>query len=323
MYRRPPDRVRTYRQELLGSEPDHRITLLIRPRDAEELRIAEEIVLEGGASLLWFTFPDRWHEVAACHDSEGRLLGWYTNVIRPPRLTDARWEIHDLFLDVWQEPGKAPRVLDEDELREALDRGWIEGPDASRARKECARVVDRARAREWPPAAVRRTPLEAVPYLRLRRDAPGTYRASLTSGRVIGYGLYLLGVLSVTSVAFAALTDAFERSGPSETAWLVTIAVEAAALLPLALTGRLPATRWPRPAPTDERTLFLAAVAAGLAVLVLPGRAELRLPLAAVYGALLAFLGIFAVCRAWYDHTFPAVAAAGLLVSAVALVILL
>lgn len=323
VYRRPPDRIRSYRQELLRSEPDHRVTLLIRPPDAEELRVTEGIVLEGGASLLWFTFPGRWHEVGAFHDREGRLLGWYTNVIRPPRLMDARWEIHDLFLDVWQEPGGAPRVLDEDELREALERGWIDGSEAARAREECARVADRARARRWPPATVRRTPLEAVPYLRLRRDAPGTYRASLTSGRVIGYGLYMLGAVSATSVGFAALTDAFQRSGPSEVVWLMTIAAEAALLLPLALAGRLPATRWPRPAPTDERTLFLAAVAAGLAVLVLPGRAELRLPLAAVYGVLMVFLGIFAVCRAWYDRTFPGVAAAGLLVSTVALLILL
>ncbi len=285
--------------------------------------MGEDIVLEEGASLLWFTFPGRWHEVAAFHDREGRLLGYYTNVIRPPRLMHARWEIHDLFLDVWQEPGTEPRVLDEDELREAVERGWIDRSDAVRAREECARVVERARARRWPPATVSDTPLEAVPYLRLRRDAPGTYHASLYSGRVIGYGLYLLGVLSLTSIGFAALTDAFERSGSSETAWLVTITAEAALLLPLALTGRLPATRWPRPAPTDERTLFLAAVAAGLAVLVLPGREELRLPLAAVYGAVLVFLGIFAACRAWFDRTFPGVAVAGLLVSAVALLILL
>lgn len=318
-FRRPPDRVRVYRQELLLDEANRKVTLLLRAPDAEARTIEGGPTLAPGAALLWFTFPGRWHEVAAFHDPRGRLLGHYTNIVCPPRLTGDRWEIVDLFLDLWQPARGPPRLLDEDEFRGARSRGWLEEGEAARAREEADLLLARARAGRWPPPEVTEWPLESVPYLRLRRDAPGRYRARLLSGRLIGYGLYLLAGVSVTSLGFAAFTGAFERSGPSQSAWLGALALQAVALLPLSLFGRLPATRWPRPAPADERTLFVAALAAGLAVLLLDGGEALRAPLAAVYAALLLFLAIFAACRAWYDRAFPAVAAGGLAVCVVAL----
>lgn len=323
IYRRLPDRVRTYRQELLLDGPDCKITLLLRPRASEALQVAEGVTLGGGASLLWFTFPGRWHEVAAFHDRHGRLLGHYTNIVRPPRTDGRRWELVDLFLDIWQPRDGPPRVLDEDEFQQARASGWLEEEAAERARGECDRLAKRARAGDWPPSEVTRHPLESVPFLRLRRDSPGTYHASLLSGRVVGYGLYVLGAVSVTSVIFAAFTDAFVTSGRSQTIWLAAVAGGAAALLPLSLLGKLPATRWPRPAPADERTLFIAALAAGLAVLLLDGEDGLRAPLAAVYGVLFVFLTIFAACRAWFDRTVPLIALGGLAVSAFALLLLL
>lgn len=321
-YHRPPGRCRCHRQELLYDGDGLKVTLLLRPAAAEPMRVGNEVVLARGSALLWFSFPGRWYELATCYDPAGRFLGSYANIVRPPELEGTRWRIEDLFLDVWLAPGAPPRVLDEDELREARDRGWLEAETAERAERECRAIVRRAARGEWPPPPVRDWTLEAVPYLRLRRDAPGTYRAALVSGRVIGYGLYYLGTVSVTVLAFGA-GQAMSGRVAAQATWVGTLAAEAALLLPLALRGSLPATRWPRPVPAEERTFFLGALAMGLAVLFLQDARTWREPLAGVYATLGLFSGIFAVCRVWFDRAFPTWAAAGILVCAVALAVLL
>lgn len=334
-----------YRQELLEDTPEYKVTLLIRPPDADPLEVDEDIRLPGGSYLLWFTFPGAWHEVAAFHDPSGRLVGYYANVIHPADLADppapgrragsagpgrrrsegrnaARWRIRDLFLDVWTPPHGPPRVLDEEEFEEARRRGWIDEEEAERAEAERDRILARAAVGRWPPDPVPRRALEAVPFLRLRRDDPGTYWAALLAGRIIGYGLYLLGAICVTSLAFAAATNVLEPGGAHEW-WIAAIAAEAGILLPLALSGRLPATRWPRPAPTDERTFFLGTVAAGVAVLVVQDADVWRELLAGLYATLGLFLLLFAVCRTLFERRLPMLALTGCLLSAVALVVLL
>ncbi len=276
-----------------------------------------------GSRLLWFTFPGAHSEVGAFYDDAGQRLGYYGNLIVPTKFDGTTWRIRDLFLDVWVPSGGRPRLLDEGEFEEAQARGWITPEEAGRARTEGAAITKLAERGAWPPKPVRRWTLELVPALRLRRDHPGTYWAALASGRLIGWGLYVFGLASATSIAFAAFTDAFVISGRAQTVWIGTIVLEAIVLLPLALGGLLPATRWPHPALTDERTLFIGTLAAGLAVLVLNDLGRWSDLLVGVYGSLAMFLGIFAVCRGWFDRTFPTFAAAGLVVAAVALVILL
>lgn len=294
------------------------MTLLIRPPDSGPLEVEGAAAVPAGGATLWFTYPGRWYEVAAFHDTAGRLLGWYTNFVRPPRLEGREWRVEDLCLDLWLPPGGEPRVLDREELAEARELGWVSKEDARRAERECARILGRMRRGDWPPPPIREWSLESVPYLRLRRDEPGTYHAALLSGRLIGYGLYLLGAVSLTVLAFGA-AQALTGRAPAQATWVGALAAEAALLLPLALRGSLPATRWPRPVPSDERTFFLGALATGLAVLFLQDAETWREPLAGIYGALGLFCGIFAVCRAWFDRTFPAYAVGGILVCAVAL----
>jgi hypothetical protein len=228
------------------------------------------------------------------------LRGYYTNIVLPPDLgISGVWHITDAFLDVWQPRRGGVKLLDREELDEAEQAGWIATADARRARAEASRLMEAARRRSWPPRAVRRWPLDSVPSLRLRRDEPGRYFANLVSTRVIAYGLYMMGAVSLTSILFAAFTDA---RGTAQLAWLATLGVEAALLLPFALGGRLPATEYARPSEAmHERTLLAAAAATGIAVLLL-NRSELwRDLLIAVYGSLAFFLTVFGVSRAWFD----------------------
>lgn len=325
VYRRPPDRVRRLRQELLHDGEDWKATLLLRPPEAAPWTVGDGVRLEGGSALLWFTFPGRWYEVAAFHGPDGSLLGHYTNLVRPPEASGSTWRIRDLFLDVWQPAEDGVRLLDRDEFREAAERGWLDPEEAARAEAESRRILELARAGEWPPEVVRAWPLESVPALRLRRDRPGTYWASLASSRIIAFGLYFLGAASVVSLVFATFTDAFRGDPTGLRWWLGSLAGAGALLLPATLAGKLPATRFPRPSEslTDERSLFIAALASGLAVLVLNEGEEIRALLAGLYATLGLFLAIFAACRAWFDRTLPLYAATGLAVCLFALFVLL
>lgn len=324
LFRRPPDGVERYDHELLHDGEEVKISLLRRPPDAPPVAVGEGIRLEGGASLLWFVFPDRGFEVGSFYDPDGRHLGYYTNLIRRPELGEGRWEITDLFLDVWQPAGDGAEVLDREELERAEERGWIGGDEAERVRRRADRIAERARSGDWPPEPVRRWPLEAIPTLRMRRDEPGIYAANVVATRIIGFGIYLLGAVSLTSLGFAVCTDAFARPGPARTAWAVALAAEAAVLLALALAGRLPATRRVRPRHAlSEETLFLGAAVASAAVILVNESELWRSLLSAVYGALTLFLAVFAAARSLVDRRLPGLALAGLALCGVALAILL
>ncbi|MFW6084460.1 MAG: DUF402 domain-containing protein [Gemmatimonadota bacterium] len=323
MYRRPPDDVRRFEQELLHDGADCRVTLLPVSADLAPLEIGDTALMEGGA-LLWFLFPGKAWEVAAAYDADGELVGYYTNFIRPPRIEAGRWHLTDLFLDVWQPTGGTARLLDADDLEAAVADGTIEAPEARSVEAEAAAVMRAAGAGRWPPRIVKEYPLADVPALRLRRDRPGTYYANLIVGRLIAFGIYALGAVSLTSLAFAALTEAFHGNRPALASFGVVIAVEMAVLLGLSLAGRLPATRRPRPEEIlTERVLFLGALVTGLAVFLNPDEQLWRGALMGIYGALGVFLGVFAAARLRWDRRFPVLAVVGVVVCAVAFLVLL
>ena len=299
-------RVQRFRQELLADDPRRKITLQILDSTFEPVRIDAHTTLRPGSILVWHLWPGRPFEIGAFHHAHGSLQGYYVNLIRPPRLQSSPWIVEDLYLDVWVPAGGRATLLDEEDLRLAVAGGELSEAEADGVRELGASVLsgaNRARwlppsLRRWPPPGVRRWPLESVPALRLRRDAPGTFHAARISGRIIALGLYVLGAVSATSAGFAALT-------------------------PFALGGWLPATRWPEPPLLDERSLFIAALAAGIGVLALLGRIGWATALLPVYAVLGLLSLVFAVCRWWFDREVPVFALGGVAMTLVALIFLL
>jgi predicted RNA-binding protein associated with RNAse of E/G family len=322
-YRRLPDDIRRFEQELLDDGADCKISLQIVSRNSESISLGGAAVVETGGSILWFVFPGKQYEIAAAHDPDGHLLGFYTNLIRPPEVQSGTWRITDLFLDIWQPAEGEATLLDAEELADGLARGWLEGREAEQAREQAAEILEACRKGLWPPEVVRRWPLAAVPSLRLRRDAPGTWYAGLVVGRVIAAGIYFFGVAVITSLLFAGFSDVFQ-DGVSLRLWKWVLAAEAAVLAVFALVGRLPATRIPyHHEALTERTLFMGTLAMGLAVFVNRDSRFWVGSLVGVYGALAFFLTIFAVSRIRYDREPPYLALAGLAVSLIALITLL
>lgn len=158
-YRRPPDREDVFVQHLVLDAPDVKITLQPATPIEGPVVVGGTAVLEPGSPVVWFTFPGVWHDIGRFHTAGGRFSGLYANVLTPCKLHSThgspplRWDTTDLFLDIWYGPEGVPRLLDEADLDDALDRGWVRDSTGRRARREARRLLREA-GETWPPPVV-------------------------------------------------------------------------------------------------------------------------------------------------------------------------
>ncbi|HUG39609.1 MAG TPA: DUF402 domain-containing protein [Longimicrobiales bacterium] len=136
------------------------MTWLPRAGIARPVVIEGRTMLEADSPVVWFTFPGAHHDIGRFHTPEGVLTATYADILTPVEVEGDEWRTTDLFLDVLLEPGRAPVVLDADELEEAVAKGWLDPAMARLAEAEAARLVAAARAGSWPPPVVREWPLE-------------------------------------------------------------------------------------------------------------------------------------------------------------------
>lgn len=159
-YRRLPDRLHVYDQRVL-QERDDVVVTLSEPLELDEpMLVDDEVLLERGSRAVWFTFPGLWHDIGRFYTADGRFSGLYANVLTPAEMAESVWRTTDLFLDVWWPRSGAPKLLDRDELEEALTAGHIDPVTAERARTEAARIMTMARSGRWPPPIVSSWTLE-------------------------------------------------------------------------------------------------------------------------------------------------------------------
>jgi hypothetical protein len=72
---------------------------------------------------------------------DGSFRGWYVNLERPQQRTELGFDYEDELLDVWVALGHQPELLDEDELEEAVQRGFVSGEHAATIRATAERVL--------------------------------------------------------------------------------------------------------------------------------------------------------------------------------------
>lgn len=128
--------------------------------------VGDRVVLEARSPAVWFTFPGAHHDIGRFHTPASRLTGYYANILTPveilPASTDGVdvWRTTDLFLDVFLTPAGEVHILDEDELRSAVRKRWVDAATARTAREEAHRLADLARRGDWPPPVVEEWTLE-------------------------------------------------------------------------------------------------------------------------------------------------------------------
>jgi predicted RNA-binding protein associated with RNAse of E/G family len=98
----------------------------------------------------------KWFSVGKIRDLDGKHTGYYCDIITPPRLLgDSDVEITDLFLDLWVAPDMRYKVLDEEELDDALQKGWIPEQTCKKARTELQKLVTLVKNGNFPPPLVK------------------------------------------------------------------------------------------------------------------------------------------------------------------------
>jgi predicted RNA-binding protein associated with RNAse of E/G family len=154
-YLRPPGRKEVFDQLLLHDGPDVKVTLARNLVVEPPIRIADDVVLESGSDVVWFTFPDVWHDIGRFHTADGTFRGFYANILTPPTFHPGGiWHTTDLFLDIWLPADGRPSVLDRDQFEEARREGWLDATIGARALEEMDRILAAFQGGTWPPEVV-------------------------------------------------------------------------------------------------------------------------------------------------------------------------
>lgn len=153
-YHRPGKPTTTYDEWLVLDRPDSKVML----QDAfggPPFRVGDAVVLEPGAPIVWFVFPETWHDIGRFHLADGTFTGWYTNLTTPIELGTSVWSASDLFLDLWT-PLAGPSVwLDDDEFASACRSRLIDSAMRRRVLNERALIDLQVAAGHWPPPIAR------------------------------------------------------------------------------------------------------------------------------------------------------------------------
>jgi len=113
-------------------------------------------VLSAGFPIVYFELIGKWFNIVKVRNMQGKHTGYYCDVTTPPKLLeDGSVELTDLFLDLWVSPDLKYKVLDEDELEEALEKGRIEKQLYDKAKKELRKLVALVERGRFPPKLVR------------------------------------------------------------------------------------------------------------------------------------------------------------------------
>ena len=89
-------------------------------------------VLGNNFPVVWFVFTGLWYDVGKVYNLNNEWTGYYCDVLKPViRSMDVdgkldRFEITDLFLDLWINPDGTYEIQDEDEFEEAVQSGAID-----------------------------------------------------------------------------------------------------------------------------------------------------------------------------------------------------
>lgn len=164
-YHRPGIGVTVYNELLVLDRPDVKV-LIQEEYTGPEVEVGNKRVLDTGAPIIWFVFPDAWHDIGRFHLRDGSFTGWYTNLCKPVQIDGDRWIGNDVFLDLWQFPDGTAQWLDEDEYAEAIKKGLIDSPLKKQVQNQRALIELQVAQDAWPPAIAKDIDLSQVEALR-------------------------------------------------------------------------------------------------------------------------------------------------------------
>ncbi|MGQ9514609.1 MAG: DUF402 domain-containing protein [Thermoproteota archaeon] len=153
-YRRPPDRLDIIEVQVLKDTSSF-VVLRHTLKVSKPLEVDRRIVIGNGYDAAWFIYRGKYYTIGVIRDLAGSFTGYYCDIILPLVSLDGAYEATDLFLDLWITPDGRAFVLDEDEFKEAVSKGWISSKVAHIAREVMDRMIRAVKEGTFPPKLVR------------------------------------------------------------------------------------------------------------------------------------------------------------------------
>jgi predicted RNA-binding protein associated with RNAse of E/G family len=154
-YIRLPDNVLDLRDELVYRS-ERIVVGRSKITSTHSIMFDGKVVLAAGYQIVHFDLMHKWYSVGKIRDLNGTHTGYYCDIITPPRLLkDGGLEITDLFLDLWVAPDLRYKVLDEEELDHALQKGWVTQQTYEKAQTELGKLLTLVRKGDFPPSLVK------------------------------------------------------------------------------------------------------------------------------------------------------------------------
>ena len=129
-YKRLPDRVNHFEQQLLYLDDDVIVTSQ-RVKPSSPIVQNGKTVLADNFAAIWFVFTGLWYDVGKVYNLNNKWTGYYCDIMKPVKRSMNTtgeldcFEITDLFLDLWVNPDGSYEIQDEDEFEEAIQSGAI------------------------------------------------------------------------------------------------------------------------------------------------------------------------------------------------------
>jgi hypothetical protein len=87
------------------------------------------------ATVQKFLFYQEWFDIIVLHDLANQLIGYYCDICTPLVLNNGRYEVTDLFLDLWIASDGSQTELDWDEFEAASAAGLLTAELQAQARR--------------------------------------------------------------------------------------------------------------------------------------------------------------------------------------------
>lgn len=152
-YRRLPDRVDYFEQKLLYEDKDVIVTTQ-KVYPSSPIIINGNTVLGDDFSAIWFVFTGLWYDIGKIYNTDNQWTGYYCDIIKPVHRDTNKFEIVDLFLDLWVSPDGSYAIQDEDEFELALQKGEIERELAAKASNSLINLIEEVGSGKFPPEFV-------------------------------------------------------------------------------------------------------------------------------------------------------------------------
>lgn len=160
-YNRPGKESVSYDEILVADRPELKV-LLLESYTGRNLIIGRSVVQERGAPIVWYVFPNTWHDIGLFHMADETFTGWYTNLCTPAQFHGDTATSTDLFLDLWVPVSGKPAWLDEDEFEQACASGALSDELRVKALEERRRIQSIVEDGSWPPRVAHELDLSAV-----------------------------------------------------------------------------------------------------------------------------------------------------------------